>query len=163
MQPFASQMRRWRPPRGQTCRTCQGDGQHPYQGPADLETVLQRHWRRRHLVVAKSAQLRFRLRRKLRSLPCSSSPHKIFDFAGAPTAGVLRQGFPGGGELPVFTLPIAHADQRRVFAYLQKRGIAPQVIRGCIEAVLLYEDSLHQAAGHAQESLRPWAALQDDS
>ena len=27
------------------------------------------------LVVAKSAQLRFRLRRKLRPLPCSSSPH----------------------------------------------------------------------------------------
>ncbi len=46
-------------------------------------------------------------------------------------------------EKPVFTLPIAHADQRRVFAYLQKRGIAPQVIRGFIEAGLLYEDSLH--------------------
>ena len=30
-----------------------------------------------------------------------------------------------------------------MFAYLQKRGIAPQVIRGFIEAGLLYEDSLH--------------------
>ena len=29
-----------------------------------------------HCVVAKSAQLRFRLRRKLRPLPCSSSPHR---------------------------------------------------------------------------------------
>ena len=28
------------------------------------------------VVVAKSAQLRFRLRRKLRPLPCSSSPHR---------------------------------------------------------------------------------------
>ena len=43
----------------------------------------------------------------------------------------------------MLALPIAHADQRRVFAYLQKRGIAPQVIRGFIEAGLLYEDSLH--------------------
>ena len=29
-----------------------------------------------HCVVAKSAKLRFRLRRKLRPLPCSSSPHR---------------------------------------------------------------------------------------
>ena len=28
------------------------------------------------VVVAKSAKLRFRLRRKLRLLPCSSSPHR---------------------------------------------------------------------------------------
>lgn len=28
-------------------------------------------------VVTKSAHLRFRLRRKLRSLPCSSSPHQV--------------------------------------------------------------------------------------
>ncbi len=31
---------------------------------------------RRAVVVAKSAQLRFRLRRKLRPLPCASSPHR---------------------------------------------------------------------------------------
>ena len=37
-----------------------------------------------HLVVAKSAYLRFRRWRKLRPLPCSSSPHKVCDFAGAP-------------------------------------------------------------------------------
>ena len=36
------------------------------------------------LVGAKSACLRFRLRRNLRPLPCSSSPHKIYNFAGAP-------------------------------------------------------------------------------
>ena len=46
-------------------------------------------------------------------------------------------------EKPAFTLPIPNQDQRRVFAYLCKRGIAPQVIRGFIESGLLYEDSLH--------------------
>ena len=46
-------------------------------------------------------------------------------------------------EKPAFTLPIPNQDQRRVFAYLQKRGIAPQVIRGFIDSGLLYEDSLH--------------------
>ena len=46
-------------------------------------------------------------------------------------------------EKPVFALPIANRDQRRVFAYLQKRGIAAQVIRGFIDSGLLYEDSLH--------------------
>ena len=35
-------------------------------------------------------------------------------------------------EKPAFALPIPHQDQRRVFAYLQKRGVAPQVIRGFI-------------------------------
>ena len=46
-------------------------------------------------------------------------------------------------EKPVFALPIPNRDHRRVFAYLQKRSIAVQVIRGFIEAGLLYEDSLH--------------------
>ena len=46
-------------------------------------------------------------------------------------------------EKPAFALPIPNQDQRRVFAYLQKRGIAPQVIRGFIDSGLLYEDSLH--------------------
>lgn len=46
-------------------------------------------------------------------------------------------------EKPAFTLPIPNQDQRRVFAYLQKRGIAPQVIRSFIDSGLLYEDSLH--------------------
>jgi hypothetical protein len=46
-------------------------------------------------------------------------------------------------EKPAFALPIANGDHRRVFAYLQKRGIAAQVIRGFIDSGLLYEDSLH--------------------
>ena len=42
-----------------------------------------------------------------------------------------------------FVLPPPNPDQRRVFAYLRKRGISPQVIRGLIQAGLLYEDAEH--------------------
>ena len=42
---------------------------------------------------------------------------------------------------PPFVLPPANPDQRRVFAYLRKRGIAPKVIRAFIDAGLLYEDA----------------------
>lgn len=42
-----------------------------------------------------------------------------------------------------FVLPPPNSDQRRVFAYLRKRGISPQVIRGFIQAGLLYEDAEH--------------------
>ncbi len=46
-------------------------------------------------------------------------------------------------EKPAFSLPAPNQDQRRVFAYLQKRGVAPQVIRGFVQAGLLYEDAEH--------------------
>ncbi len=46
-------------------------------------------------------------------------------------------------EKAPFALPPAHTDQRRVFAYLQKRGIDSQVIRAFIRAGLLYEDAGH--------------------
>ena len=42
---------------------------------------------------------------------------------------------------PEFALPPANEDNRRVFAYLRKRGIAPQVIRFFLNAGLLYEDA----------------------
>ena len=42
-----------------------------------------------------------------------------------------------------FALPPRHTDARRVYAYLKKRSIAPQVIRGFINAGLLYEDAEH--------------------
>lgn len=42
-----------------------------------------------------------------------------------------------------FSLPPANADHRRVFAYLQKRGIAPQVIRAFLNSGLLYEEAQH--------------------
>ena len=48
---------------------------------------------------------------------------------------------PAEEERKPFALPPPHADQRRVFAYLSKRGIAPQVIQGFIDAGLLYEDA----------------------
>ena len=42
------------------------------------------------VVVAKSAQLRFRLRRKLRPLPCSSSPHRA-GHGGAPYRDIKKK------------------------------------------------------------------------
>ena len=42
-----------------------------------------------------------------------------------------------------FVLPPANTDHRRVFAYLRKRGIAPQVIRAFLRSGLLYEDAQH--------------------
>ena len=44
-------------------------------------------------------------------------------------------------ERPEFALLPANEDNRRVFAYLRKRGIAPQVIRSFLNAGLLYEDA----------------------
>ena len=47
-------------------------------------------------------------------------------------------------ELPKpFALPPRHTDARRVYAYLKKRGVSPQIIRSFISAGLLYEDSEH--------------------
>ena len=42
-----------------------------------------------------------------------------------------------------FALPPRNTDDRRVFAYLHKRGIAPQVIRQFLNSGLLYEDAVH--------------------
>ena len=42
-----------------------------------------------------------------------------------------------------FTLPPHNTDDRRVSAYLRKRGIAAQVIRQFLNADLLYEDAVH--------------------
>lgn len=42
-----------------------------------------------------------------------------------------------------FSLPPRNADDRRVFAYLRKRGIAAQVIRQFLNSGLLYEDAEH--------------------
>lgn len=50
---------------------------------------------------------------------------------------------PPKDEIKLFRLPPPNSDNRRVTAYLQKRGIAPQVIRDFIAAGLLYEDAEH--------------------
>lgn len=42
-----------------------------------------------------------------------------------------------------FSLPPRNTDDRRVFAYLRKRGIAPQVMRQFLNSGLLYEDAVH--------------------
>ena len=42
-----------------------------------------------------------------------------------------------------FALPPRNMDDRRVFAYLRKRGIAAQVIRQFMNSGLLYEDAEH--------------------
>ena len=44
-------------------------------------------------------------------------------------------------EKQPFALPAPNGDNRRVYAYLRKRGIASQVINGFIQAGLLYEDA----------------------
>ena len=44
-------------------------------------------------------------------------------------------------EKSAFTLPQQNTDNRRVFAYLRKRGIASQVINRFLKARLLYEDA----------------------
>ena len=41
------------------------------------------------------------------------------------------------------TLPPRNTDDRRVFAYLRKRGIVPQVIRQFLNSGLVYEDAEH--------------------
>ena len=46
-------------------------------------------------------------------------------------------------EKIAFALPPPNADQRRVFAYLRKRGISARVINSFINAGLLYEDAEH--------------------
>ena len=71
----------------------------------------------------------------------------LLDFNGyrardAPPRPVPKIETPAEERVP-FALPPAHTDQRRVFAYLQKRGIAPQVIQNFIRAGLLYEDAEH--------------------
>ncbi len=45
--------------------------------------------------------------------------------------------------LKSFTLPPRNVNDRRVFAYLRKRGIVPQVIRQFLNSGLLYEDAEH--------------------
>ena len=110
-----------------------------FPGGGELPAGVQ--WRPRR-VRAQSAQLRFRLRQKLRSLPRSSFSHRT-RFDGNPEAPIPHSKPAQQEEKPVFALPIANGDQRRVFAYLQKRGISAQVIRGFIDSGLLYEDSLH--------------------
>lgn len=64
----------------------------------------------------------------------------LLEFNGhrARASPVPHQPSPAKKERPAFALPSAAPDQRHVFAYLRKRGIAPQVIQSFIQAGLLY-------------------------
>lgn len=66
-----------------------------------------------------------------------------FNSHHARASPVPHQPSPAKKERPAFALPSAAPDQRHVFAYLRKRGIAPQVIQSFIQAGLLYEDADH--------------------
>ena len=46
-------------------------------------------------------------------------------------------------EQILFSLPPANVERRHVFAYLRKRGVAPQVIRAFLSSGLLYEEAQH--------------------
>ena len=64
-------------------------------------------------------------------------------------------------EAAPFVLPPASENQRRVTAYLKKRGIAPAIIRGFVEAGLLYEEKAHHNCvfvGRNQENTPVFAA-----
>lgn len=59
-----------------------------------------------------------------------------------PIRAIYPAAVPPPAPIP-FTLPPRHADNRRVFAYLSSRGIAPEIINHCIKHGQLYEDAEH--------------------
>lgn len=63
------------------------------------------------------------------------SPVQSFQTRAPPSQPIQQ-------EKREFYLPIANDNQRRVYAYLKKRGIAGQVIDSFIRQNLLYEDAL---------------------
>ncbi len=66
----------------------------------------------------------------------------LLDFQGGARSFRAPPPIPKYEPVP-FALPPPNPDNRRVTAYLQKRGIAPQTIRDFISAGLLYEDAQH--------------------
>ena len=64
----------------------------------------------------------------------------LLDFNGRARDSPRPARPPPEEEKREFVLPPPNRDTRRVFAYLRKRGIDPQVIQGFIAAGLLYED-----------------------
>ena len=66
----------------------------------------------------------------------------LLDWQGGARQTRAPPAVPVKEKIP-FALPQPNPDNRRVFAYLQKRGIAAQVIRDFIDAGLLYEDAKH--------------------
>lgn len=78
------------------------------------------------------------------SLGFNGNPGKARDAHDPKRAAQRKKQAVKEEEQPTpFALPPPNPDQRRVFAYLRKRGIASQVIQGFIQAGLLYEDAEH--------------------
>lgn len=65
---------------------------------------------------------------------CGKDNTQKFSNAGVKSEEAAR---------PVFALPKPYPTNRRVYAYLRKRDIAPQVINEFINAGLLYEEASH--------------------
>lgn len=71
-----------------------------------------------------------------------SLPDAVIQLTGPPTPchnSAQRREQPR--PPPAFQLPPKHADNRRAFAYLQGRGIHPEIINHCIKHRQLYEDA----------------------
>jgi len=60
-----------------------------------------------------------------------------------PVQHIPQNSAPPKKEPVEFKLPEANEDNKRVFSYLRKRGIAYHIIRGFVDRGLLYEDKEH--------------------
>ena len=97
-----------------------GDGQPADQGPAYLVPVFPEYRRGCHHL----------------------SPAVLRKILGKARDAPVPQPKPVS-QKQALSLPPRNADDRRVFAYLRKRGIAVQAIRQFLNAGLLYEDAVH--------------------
>jgi hypothetical protein len=59
----------------------------------------------------------------------------------APTSSVSQDGYQTELQTPVLILPRRNADNNRVIAYLQSRGIDRELIQHCIDQGILYESA----------------------
>lgn len=82
---------------------------------------------------------------KVRGMSLQDAVEAVLGSADDRTQAEARP--PVRTQAPVeFALPPRHTDDRRVYAYLIKRGISPDVIRFCIRAKVLYESAIHHNA-----------------
>ena len=72
-----------------------------------------------------------------------SLPDAVIQLTGPPVRHNSTQQREQPRPPPAFQLPPRHADNRRVSAYLQGRGIQPEIINHCIKHGQLYEDAEH--------------------
>ena len=72
-----------------------------------------------------------------------SLPDAVVQLTGPPPYRNSAQRREKPRPPPVFELPPRHADNRRVSAYLQGRGIHLEIINHCIKHSQLYEDAEH--------------------